>query len=214
MTILSFNESESSKICETLHLYLFVKELLIYNEIIDPQSNTFPQILNELRNAYDHLNRVLCAKFEVAGKTDEGEYIVHNLDKVLGHVYRACYDCLDWLTINVREDVLKELEPFSHEAINNVLPDYYTKIRPSLAEYDRKIAEFRNEKDIAHMNAADLDEYAQILKELTETRHKIIESVGSLIDYDKRRTRDKIIWIVIPGVIGVVIGYLVKLILG
>ena len=59
---LTFNVRETEIIKETVELYIFVKELLLYNEIIDPDSYTFPQVINELRNAYDHFNRVLAEK--------------------------------------------------------------------------------------------------------------------------------------------------------
>ena len=106
MNTISFNEQETAKIRETVELYLFVKELLIYNEIIDPDSYTFPQIINELKNAYDHFNRVLADKLEIT-ENQVDEYSIKTLDKALGHIYRACYDALDWLSINITQDVKK-----------------------------------------------------------------------------------------------------------
>ena len=138
MNLLSFNELETAKIKESVELYLFVKELLIYNEIIDPNSYTFPQIINELKNAYDHFNRVLADKLELTEKKDD-DYSIKTLDKALGHIYRACYDALDWLSINITQEVREELTPYSHEFIKEVMPTYYKEIRPALFTYERRI---------------------------------------------------------------------------
>lgn len=165
MTSLDFGEEETEKIKDTLEVYIFVKELLIYNEIIDPNSNTFPQILNELRNAYDHLNRVLIEKLELDEVARESDYSIKTLDKVLGHVYRAAYDALDWLNVNIVEDINEELKPFSRESIRAVVPEYYRDIRPKLPKYERKISKLRMDKDIISINSVDLIEYTNIVKE-------------------------------------------------
>ena len=79
---LTFSVGETEKIKETVELYLFVKELLIYNEIIDPDSYTFPQVINELRNAYDHFNRVLAEKLKIVDEREDG-YSIETLNKAL-----------------------------------------------------------------------------------------------------------------------------------
>lgn len=202
LATLSFNEDETEQILKTLNIYHFAKELLIYNEIIDPDGYTFPQVLNELRNAYDHFNRALAAKLEVRGKKNEKEYIDSNLDKALGHIYRACYDCLDWLSINVREEIMRDLKPYSHEAIKEVMPEYYNEILPLIPKYEREIAKLRDDKDIAHIDTDSLHRYQEILKDLTDIRQRIKDSISALADYDSKRNRDKIIWYIISAFIG------------
>ena len=147
-TTLTFDVRETEKIKETVELYLFVKKLLLYNEIIDPDSYTFPQAINELRNAYDHFNRVLAEKLNIVEKKEDG-YSIESLNKALGHVYRACYDTLDWLSINIKEELINELKLFSPSAIKEVIPNYYSEIIISIPKYERRIAELKARKDIS-----------------------------------------------------------------
>lgn len=191
---LSFTEKETQKIRETAELYRFVKELILFNEEIDPQSHTFPQTLNELRNAYDHFNRVVAAKLGIKemGGGDLEKYCYDTLDKALGHVYRASFDALDWLNVNIRESIARDLEPFSHEAIKEVIPNYYSEIRPTIEGYQHRISELRAEKDIKSMEVGNLEEYTNIVKKLNDYRTTITNSINSIVDYDARRNRDRI----------------------
>ncbi len=186
---LVFNVEETEKIKETVELYLFVKELLIYNEIIDPESYTFPQVINELRNAYDHFNRVLAEKLKIVDEKEDS-YSIESLDKTLGHVYRACYDSLDWLSVNVKEELINELKPFSHAAIKEVIPNYYSEISTSIPKYERRITLLKAQKDISSVNSEDLIEFAGIVKELSEIRQQIRDSLGGLIDYESKRKNE------------------------
>ncbi|MCD4775492.1 MAG: hypothetical protein K8S15_05500 [Candidatus Aegiribacteria sp.] len=186
---LTFSVGETEKIKETVELYLFVKELLIYNEIIDPDSYTFPQVINELRNAYDHFNRVLAEKLKIVDEKEDG-YSIENLNKALGHVYRACYDSLDWISVNVKEELINELKPYSPTAIKEVIPNYYSEISTSIPKYERRITELRARKDISSVNSEDLIEFAGIIKELSEIRQQIRDSLGGLIDYESKRKKE------------------------
>ena len=208
MNTISFNEQETAKIRETVELYLFVKELLIYNEIIDPDSYTFPQIINELKNAYDHFNRVLAEKLEITENRGD-EYSINTLDKALGHIYRACYDALDWLSINITQDVKEDLRSFSHEAIREVIPTYYKEIRPALPRYERRITALRTEKDIASINDDALSEYTQIVKDLSDIRQKIKDSVDALAEYDSKKNKEKRLLDLRNIGVGVIIGLII-----
>lgn len=173
-----------------LDVYFFVKELLLYNEVIDPEGYTSPQILNELRNAYDHINRALRKKLNPdnpdSTKSDE-EYVSQNLDKAIGHVYRACYDALDWLSLNVREEIQESLAPYSHETINTVIPNYYSGLRKEIINYEEKISQLRANKDIASLDQNSLVEYTEIVKNLQSIRKQINDSMESLSEYEEKR---------------------------
>ncbi|MCD4845828.1 MAG: hypothetical protein K8R25_15210 [Methanosarcinales archaeon] len=215
-TTLTFDVRETEKIKETVELYLFVKELLLYNEIIDPDSYTFPQAINELRNAYDHFNRVLAEKLNIVEKKEDG-YSIESLNKALGHVYRACYDTLDWLSINIKEELINELKLFSPSAIKEVIPNYYSEIIISIPKYERRIAELKARKDISTINSNDLNEFADIVKELSDIRQQIKDSLSALIDYDSKRKKEirfSDVKTLIIGIIiclfGVLIGILVE----
>jgi hypothetical protein len=210
METLCFNGEETAKVKETVELYLFVKELIIFNETIDPESNTFPQVINELKNAYDHFNRVLAAKLDLKTGIDS-TYTINNLDKALGHIYRACYDALDWLSINVTEDVRKELECHSNEAIKVVIPDYYSDLRPALLKYEKQITDLRAEKDVSHINSDSMNEYATIVKDLTDIRQEIIDRKSSLVEYDMKHKKENRISDAKKIIFGIVIALVVAL---
>lgn len=190
MPSISFDPRETEQIQEMLDVYFFVKELLLYNEVIDPEGYTSPQILNELRNAYDHINRALKKKLNPdnpdSTKSDE-EYVSQNLDKAIGHVYRACYDALDWLSLNVREEIQESLAPYSHETINTVIPNYYSGLRKEIINYEEKISQLRANKDIASLDQNSLVEYTEIVKNLQSIRKQINDSMESLSEYEEKR---------------------------
>lgn len=187
---ISFNEAESEKVKETVELYRFTKEIMLYNEQIDPGSNSFPQVINELRNAYDHFNRALAVKIGLEGEKGS-DYIVNTIDKALGHVYRAAYDCLDWLNINISEEIKKELQPYSQETIKAVIPDYYSEIRPILSKYEHKVVELKSIKDINSIDSGGLEEFAKIVKFLGDTKERIIYCKDALIEHENKSKREK-----------------------
>lgn len=193
MSSISFDSGETEQIKEMLDVYFFVKELLLYNEVIDPEGYTSPQILNELRNAYDHINRALRNKLnpDNPGSTKpDDEYVSQNLDKAIGHVYRACYDALDWLSLNVRDEIQESLAPYSHETINTVIPNYYSGLRKEIINYEEKISQLRASKDIASLDQNSLVEYTDIVKNLQSIRKQINDSMESLSEYEEKRNNE------------------------
>ncbi len=208
MDRLSFDEQETAKIKEVVELYLFVKKLLLYNENIDPESYTFPQVLNELRNSYDHFNRALAVKLGFS-ESDDSDYSYKNLDKSLGHIYRALYDTLDWLNINVAESIENELEPFSAETIKEVIPNYFSETKPKILEYNSRITEIRYRKDISSINHECLKEYSEIVAYLIEVRESIISRVDTLIEYESRKKKESnknLIYYAIISIISAIVG--------
>ncbi|MDD4431471.1 MAG: hypothetical protein PHF61_08745 [Bacteroidales bacterium] len=194
MPTISFDSDETNQLMEMLDVYFFVKELLLYNEVIDPEGYTSPQILNELRNAYDHVNRALRKKIgsENLGVTVKSgeEYVSQNIDKAIGHVYRACYDALDWLSLNMRQEIQENLAPYSHETIKAVIPNYYSELRIKMIDHEEKISELRAGKDIASLNQESLVEYTEIVKNLQDIRKQINNSLESLSEYEEKRNSE------------------------
>jgi len=61
----AFDKDVQDRLQELTELYLIVKEVVIYSEENDPENKTNIQVINELRNAFDHLMRVYAAYFEI-----------------------------------------------------------------------------------------------------------------------------------------------------
>ena len=146
-----------------------------------------------------------------------------NLDKALGHAYRAFFEEADWLSIILRERVQKELGEFSSSCINTVLPDYYPEWRPKLDEMAAKISKLRAEKDVADgiVIIPQVREYQQVLRDLTEIEGAIRARRGALLDCQEREKKDVFLatsrgWRTTIGasVVGAIVGALTTVILG
>ncbi len=111
MSIFS-NPEIDKRFREIAELYLVVKETILYFEEINQEQKTDIQVINELRNAFDHLMRVIAALFNVKKiNNDSDDYILKNLDKAYGHVYRAGYDTIDFLCLTIKKEISDSLSP-------------------------------------------------------------------------------------------------------
>ena len=60
-----FDNDVQDRVKELTELYIIVKEIVLYSEEIDPENRADISVINELRNAFDHLMRVYAAYFEI-----------------------------------------------------------------------------------------------------------------------------------------------------
>ena len=68
------------KFKELTELYLVVKETILYFEEINQEQKADIQVINELRNAFDHLMRVSATIFEVKVLSDNpNDYIIKGI---------------------------------------------------------------------------------------------------------------------------------------
>ncbi len=199
-------------------LYPKVKELILYGEENDPENRTHLQTINELRNAMDHLMRVFAYKFGF--KPDESQdYATKHIDKAFGHVYRAGYDALDWVSITLRERIVNELNGISHEAIAKIFPEYYREIKPELERASEEISKLRSGKDVAghdaHSNSFNnFEQYVAIIGKLRDYLDKVLNIKPSLIEYDEERKKSEqksrlfsLLKVIIGTIIGTIIGF-------
>lgn len=202
---LSFSIKEIEKLEELVKLYDAVKAVILFGEEISPHNVTFPQILKELRDAFDHLMRVFAAKIGAKAAPTE-DYVEINLDKAFSHVYRSAYDALDWISIIIRAEISIELDGYSTSAIEASLPAYYTTIKPRLeSAIPQGIARIRGMKDIGAPEPKSISEYANLVEELKGYRETIINAKLSLIDYSKREKKAKLRQNLIAGLVGAAI---------
>lgn len=162
MNSISFSHKETEKIKEILEIYHFLKEIILYSEKLDIEA--YLNVINELRNAYDHIIRVL--EYKLDNYNDE-EYIIGNLNKSLGHVFRATYDCLDVTSLVLISNIKDELE-YSDEPI-----DDYQNIAPKILEYEGDLVRLRATKDIANINSNALFEYKDLIKDLVNIKDSL-----------------------------------------
>lgn len=169
---LTFTDKEALWLEKITKYYTVTKEIIIFAEQVDPQNRTLPQTINELRNCLDHLMRVVSVKFglrAVASGDGDDDYIQTNLDKAYGHVYRAAYDTLDWLSLTLKDRIIAEMQEFSLETVHDVMPEYFTEIKPKMEQllsYD--IANLGAEKDVEAQSEENLVKYGRIAAELKQ----------------------------------------------
>lgn len=216
---LAFTDKEIPYLEKIARYYAVTKELLIFAEQVDPQNRTLPQVINELRNCLDHLMRTFLFKFGLR-EVDKGyDYVEINLDKAYGHVYRAAYDTLDWLSLTLKDRIIDELQEFSLDTIQAVLPEYFTEIKPRLEQIlSDEVARLRIEKDVAAKSEENLVKYGQVTAELKRLFQIIINKKSALVEHHVRLKKSRLrqlLWRIIEGVAVVVIGgLLIWLIIG
>ena len=144
---------------------------------------TFLQPALERRSAFDHMCRAIAKRlnmFDDDQPVDEdgldptdSDYSNKNIDKAIGHVYRAFFDSADWLAVSLRENILETLEGYGNDCISAVMPRYYTHIRGDIHDITLEIAAIRDSKDIG--------ESVSLIEEVAKYRSKI----DALLEYNK-----------------------------
>jgi len=187
-----FTPEEDSIAKDLIELYYKIKSKIILIEQLSFEHKTNPQILIELRNAFDHLMRVFSSKYQLMDKKkNTPEYALKNMDKTYGHVYRAGYDALDLLNILLEEKIKATFVEYSPEVINTVYPEYYRKTRTEISKIDREIGKCRENKDVDGENAhtskfENFNYYIKLIERLDEIREEVENHEAVLIEYNKK----------------------------
>ena len=181
----TFDKDIQDRLKELTELYTIVKEIVIYSEENDPEKRADIQVINEMRNAFDHLMRLYAAYFGIEHNADS-EYMKINLDKAFAHVYRAGYDALDRTTLFLRKYIANEMGDFSLETINSVFPEYYRVIRTDIEEINEAIAKGRVRKDVGNPNFESFIDYVKLMKKLGSYYKEVLKKKSSLIEYEDK----------------------------
>lgn len=198
-----------------VQLHQHIKTLIILAEEYEVEEwKKFLQPTLEEVSGFDHICRAKAAELDLipdfdADSTVRKEYIKGNFKKALGHLYRAFFDTADWISVIMREKVLRATEPYSNECITAILPDYYDRIRPSVDQINQEIATIRDSKDIVSNDTMMLqvEKYKEKIMELIEFHQVIISKVISFEEYmtkqKKASVKDNIlaVGLVVLGVV-------------
>jgi hypothetical protein len=197
---------------QIIKIHNSTKSLYIFAEEYDPEFSTFIQPNNEIKHAFDHVIR---AKSAELGLSDgDVEYSHKNYDKALGHAYRAFFDTADWLSVSLRERVIKQLGPYSNECITKSIPDYYSRHKPKIERVTREIAEIREGKDIGSRETLleRVEKYDFLIQELLGAEKEISNATPSLIEYRRKERASNILnslgWPLVVGILLIFIGVL------
>jgi len=186
-----FSEKEVERLVELAQWYKKAKPLILYAEETDPDFRSNLQIIKELRDAFDHLMRVIVARADPQSEHhNDADYSEKNLQKALGHTYRASFDALDGTVLSIREQLVEMLRPFDREVLNDVIPDYWKK-KQLLEEVTRKIAHHRASKDVGQNVGEILDAYVKDVETLIEFKQQLTSAMPSLMECQDRVRRSK-----------------------
>lgn len=129
-------------------IHVLTKHYTLLAEEYNISTRAFLQPMKEQKDAYEHIIRAYTKNCEKHVLTDDDkEYMAKNIEKAIGHEYRAFFDTIDYLTICLRELISKELTGCSYKDIIKVYPDY-PKYKKILVNIPEQIAKYREKKDI------------------------------------------------------------------
>ena len=200
-------------------LYVQAKALILYSEEVDPDSRSNLQVIKELRDALDHLMRVIVARVgsQAPARAADPEYTSRNLHKSVGHIYRAAFDALDGTVLSLRVKITQVVDSYPLEVLNQVVPNYWD-IKRKLNELSGQVTEHRARKDVGAEIGATLDGYVRDVEAIKRFYSELLSCGPALDEYAVRlarqeRTKLHRDWLiavgsaVIGGVIGVVATY-------
>jgi hypothetical protein len=198
---------------QIVELYSETKAIqILAAELSSDEFLEYLQQIKEHRDAHDHIVRALANQYSLdCDQTDETRQRM-NLDKALGHEYRAFFDSADWLSVTLRERIAKMVRPYGPSCLDDVLKDYSSKTRIRITAICREIAARRNSKDISQPGGIldDVHRYKGILDELSGIHDQIEAAIPALEERRRALRREaiggRIVEMVVAVVIAAVIG--------
>jgi hypothetical protein len=178
-------ENVRSRLKELAEIYVKAKLMVLLAEELDPSFRSNVMVIKELRDSNDHLMRLFEEWFINPAPEKNEKYMLAQIDKARGHVFRAGYDAIDGIVVSYKIKAAKAMDKISNEAIAAVYPDYYSHA----IEVDvlcEKVANHRNEKDVADDSLKNLENYAEDAKRVAEFCKKSLSHVPAMIKWDKK----------------------------
>jgi hypothetical protein len=167
-------------------LYILVKKWIIDAEELDARLESNVAAIKEMRDALDHVIRFISRYMEGSSDNDR-EYLVLQIQKAYGHIYRAGYDSLDGVIVSVLARIEEEyLADIPVSSIRDVLPEYWREYRPRLEEIREKASEYRAQKDIGHVNGELFGAYQNDALDALKIGKKIRDAQVGLQDHKLR----------------------------
>ena len=130
------------------------------------------------------------------------------LEKVIGHVFRASYDAMDCLSIALKLRLKKALNRKSHEAIVTVFPAYFSTHIVKLNEIDERVTQSRQLKDVGGYSQEHLENYLRFLTELQAICAEAESRVEEMVRFDGRQ-KGKSLFKTILAILGMGVAFLV-----
>ncbi|GHT45161.1 hypothetical protein AGMMS49965_21880 [Bacteroidia bacterium] len=183
-------------------LYVNARRANILLENYDRDRSSYIGIHNELRNALDHIMRMIQAKGDA-----------HDCEKEFrgaeSHLLRASYDAYELVCISQINYIKQTLAIYSTNDINIGFPDYYKEIKPDILDIENETARIREVKRQKSVGERATYEYYFNAAEKLINYVKQIDKHISIIDecYTERLKKERLSKAgFIVGIVGVIIG--------
>ena len=158
-------------------IYFLTKHYLLLAEEISENFETFLQPIKEHRDAFDHIARVYGYGMLDKKIDDVDSYRLENMQKAVGHTYRAFFDTADWLSYTLRKKIREALSACTKEQITSKFPSYESAKR-LLRDVPIKIAKIRSNKDLSDdesMLVKEVEEYSKLLDDLLAIYYEVYD---------------------------------------
>ena len=193
--------------------YFAVKELIIKAENLEKEKRLPINAINELRNALDHIMRVLAKEFKVY---DGNVNIQQNLIEALEHIYRAGYDACDVIAITLLEEIENLLKPYPTDAILKVWNNFFEDWYPKLEEAKESIEKAKKIKgNWEGFRSEYFHEYLEKAKILEDLLNELRKRIGAIhksyeeIKKNENNQRKYTLWVVLATLFGAIIGAII-----
>lgn len=177
---------KNEDVCQNLdaisQIHMLTKHYLLIAEELSDEGVVFLQPLKEHRDAYDHLVRVFYLPIRlnssnVPNDFDCNKYITKNVEKAVGHEYRAFFDMADWLTFICRRKIREglSLKWIRQAYISTYGEDAFRTVKKLVNEVPFIIAQYRTEKDIGknESSISDVINYKGTIDQLLEIYQQV-----------------------------------------
>lgn len=193
-----------NKLEELFSLYDKVRQSVILLENFNEEQKMYIAPINQLRSALDHI-------FKAINICDDFEQCEYELREAKEHLNRAGYDTMELLAANIGITIVEKLKKYDTKTITEVFPYYFTTIKPQLTDIKGIVASLRSDKKIDSDKS--FSAYFDHISILINIDKKVDTMIPSLVEYEKKKKKERLKTWVISILSSIISGLLVGIIM-
>lgn len=193
-----------NKLEELFSLYDKVRQSVILLENFNEEQKMYIAPINQLRSALDHI-------FKAINICDDFEQCEYELREAKEHLDRAGYDTMELLAANIGITIVEKLKRYDTKTITEVFPYYFTTIKPQLTDIKGIVASLRSNKKIDSDKS--FSTYFDQIYILINIDKKVDTMIPSLVEYEKKKKKERLKTWVISILSSIISGLLVGIIM-